>query len=156
MVHLKISRFCLFFSCFGWNFNAMAAAAALDTGFCHLIGLISSDVIGWTRSIRFCQSKRPLCIYFSSVFFISFHFSAYFSSVFSKSFHYSTYFSSVFSISFHYSTYLSSIFSISYHYSTCLSSIFSISFHYFLLYFSTLFTIWLTCCSFVIDVYVNV
>jgi hypothetical protein len=23
----------------------------------------SCDVIGWTRSIRFCQSKRPLCIY---------------------------------------------------------------------------------------------
>jgi len=30
----------------------------MDTGFCHLIGSISSDVIGWTqckRSIRFCQ-----------------------------------------------------------------------------------------------------
>jgi hypothetical protein len=25
----------------------------LDTGLCHLICSISSDVIGWTRSIRF-------------------------------------------------------------------------------------------------------
>ena len=42
---------------------ADAAAAALHTGLCHLIGSISSDIIGLTRSIRFCQSKRPLCIY---------------------------------------------------------------------------------------------
>jgi hypothetical protein len=40
-----------------------AAAAALDTGFCHLIGSISSDGIGWIRSICFCQSKTPLFIY---------------------------------------------------------------------------------------------
>jgi hypothetical protein len=41
----------------------IAAAAALDTGFCHLIGSISSDVIGWIRSICFCQSKTTLFIY---------------------------------------------------------------------------------------------
>ena len=39
------------------------AAAALHTGLCHLIGSISSEIIGLIHSIRFCQSKRPLCIY---------------------------------------------------------------------------------------------
>ena len=41
---------------------ADAATAAMDTRLCHLIGSISCDVIGWTRSIRVCQSTRPLCI----------------------------------------------------------------------------------------------
>jgi hypothetical protein len=50
-------------------------------------------------------------------------------------------FSSIFFISFHYSTCLSSILFISYHHSTCLSSIFSISFHNFLLYYPNIFTI---------------
>jgi len=77
MCNIFIKCFVLFsfVKCFGWNFNAMGAAAALgymaaaaaalgytciaaavDTGLCHLIGSISSDVICWTRSIRFCQS----------------------------------------------------------------------------------------------------
>ena len=39
------------------------AAAALHPGLCHIIGSISSEIIGLIHSIRFCQSKRPLCIY---------------------------------------------------------------------------------------------
>ena len=39
----------------------VVAAAALDTGytgFCHFIGSISSDVIGWTRSNRFLSIQK--------------------------------------------------------------------------------------------------
>jgi hypothetical protein len=53
----------------------------LDIGFCHLICSISSDVIGWTRSIRFINPKGhsafiQTCDWlYIAVFLISFHYS---------------------------------------------------------------------------------
>ena len=80
-IFIMCSFLFLFVACFGLNFNAMTAAtaavlgymiaaAALDTGFCHLFGSISIFNL------------------LSSIISISFHYSTYLSSVFSISFHY--------------------------------------------------------------------
>ena len=133
----------MFVTCFGWNFNAIAAAAAAaeedeDDGSGGSSG-------GGGRPRR----RREGGAWGGGVFgvimtnteiFHIFHIISLFNLpffIFSISFRYSTYFSSIFYISFHFSTYFSSIFSISFH----ISSIFSISFHNCLLYFPILFTI---------------
>jgi hypothetical protein len=66
------------------RYVCIAAAAALDTNFCHLIGSISIFNLLFFHNIHI------------------FHYSTYFSSVFSISFHYLTYISSIISVSFHY------------------------------------------------------
>jgi hypothetical protein len=103
----------------------MTAAAALDTGFCNLIGSISI---------------------FNLLFFHNFHIFSLFNILFFCIFH----IFSLFDLGKDLENteekqvelcYFSSIFSLSFHYSTYFSSIFSISFHNFLLYFPNLFTI---------------
>ena len=58
-----VVSFCILLS--DW-FLFLASDWLMNTGFCHLIDSISSDVIGWTqctRSIRFLSIQKPLCIY---------------------------------------------------------------------------------------------
>ena len=70
---------------------AAATPAALDTGFCHLIGSISSDVIGWLYKI--VQSSFGLGEIHSLFDTSDFHIISLFNLpffLFSLSFHYST------------------------------------------------------------------